>query len=311
MRRYALVVTLVLAVALAGALAVYAAEKGEQAAKGAKRPEGPPPKPLVVQFKHIPAHSFMETLKQLGRHPAVGEILQKVPMAVNQEANAVVILGPPEVTDYLAAIAKGLDQPNAFRAAQEERERADMAFHLKMGEARGKILGVPPSPPPSAMQPPMRAPGPGMQPPMGLGPGRGPAMGAPMGPPERGPGIQPPMRAPGPGMQPPMGPGPGRGPAMGAPMGPPERGAGMQPLMGPLPERGPGMRLPQGGPGRMGVGGSGRVGMGGAGGMGMQGPMRQLRVLWRLTSPEAREVLGLSADQADKIRKILEEASPE
>jgi hypothetical protein len=344
MKRYALVVMLAVAVALAGTAAVYAAEK-------AKGLEGPPPKPLVIQFKHIPAQSFMETLKQLGRHDQVGAILEKVPMAVNEAANAVVILGPPEVTDYLASMAKGLDQPNAFRAAQEEREREQIGFRLKMAEAKRKILGSPPSAPPpgprtpmgpgpergpmgqppAVIHPPMPAPGRGMQAPMGppqqgpgmqrrmgppqQGPGmqrrmglpqQGPGMQVPMGPPQQGPGMQRPMGPPqqGPGMQRPMGP-PQQGPGMQAPMGPPQQGPGMQRPMGP-PQQGPGMQRPMGPP----AGARGMMGMGGPGRMQMAGPMRQLRVLWRLTSPEARQALGLSEEQADKIKKTLDDASP-
>jgi len=331
MKRYALVVMLAVAVALAGTAAVYAAEK-------AKGLEGPPPKPLVIQFKHIPAQSFMETLKQLGRHDQVGAILEKVPMAVNEAANAVVILGPPEVTDYLASMAKGLDQPNAFRAAQEEREREQIGFRLKMAEAKRKILGSPPSAPPpgprtpmgpgpergpmgqppAVIHPPMPAPGRGMQRPMGppqQGPGmqrpmglpqQGLGMQAPMGPPQQGPGMQTPMGPPqqGPGMQRPMGP-PQQGPGMQAPMGPPQQGPGMQRPMGP-PQQGPGMQRPMGPP----AGARGMMGMGGPGRMQMAGPMRQLRVLWRLTSPEARQALGLSEEQADKIKKTLDDASP-
>ena len=279
MKRYALVVMLAVAVALAGTAAVYAAEK-------AKGLEGPPPKPLVIQFKHIPAQSFMETLKQLGRHDQVGAILEKVPMAVNEAANAVVILGPPEVTDYLASMAKGLDQPNAFRAAQEEREREQIGFRLKMAEAKRKILGSPPSAPP-----------PGPRTPMGPGPERGP-MGQPPAV------IHPPMPAPGRGMQAPMGP-PQQGPGMQRRMGPPQQGPGMQRPMGP-PQQGPGMQRPMGPP----AGARGMMGMGGPGRMQMAGPMRQLRVLWRLTSPEARQALGLSEEQADKIKKTLDDASP-
>ena len=318
MKRYALVVMLAVAVALAGTAAVYAAEK-------AKGLEGPPPKPLVIQFKHIPAQSFMETLKQLGRHDQVGAILEKVPMAVNEAANAVVILGPPEVTDYLASMAKGLDQPNAFRAAQEEREREQIGFRLKMAEAKRKILGSPPSAPPpgprtpmgpgpergpmgqppAVIHPPMPAPGPGMQTPMGP-PQQGPGMQRRMGPPQQGPGMRAPMGPPqqGLGMQTPMGP-PQQGPGMQAPMGPPQQGPGMQRPMGP-PQQGPGMQRPMGPP----AGARGMMGMGGPGRMQMAGPMRQLRVLWRLTSPEARQALGLSEEQADKIKKTLDDASP-
>ena len=318
MKRYALVVMLAVAVALAGTAAVYAAEK-------AKGLEGPPPKPLVIQFKHIPAQSFMETLKQLGRHDQVGAILEKVPMAVNEAANAVVILGPPEVTDYLASMAKGLDQPNAFRAAQEEREREQIGFRLKMAEAKRKILGSPPSAPPpgprtpmgpgpergpmgqppAVIHPPMPAPGRGMQAPMGP-PQQGPGMQTPMGPPQQGPGMQRRMGLPqqGPGMQVPMGP-PQQGPGMQRPMGPPQQGPGMQRPMGP-PQQGPGMQRPMGPP----AGARGMMGMGGPGWMQMAGPMRQLRVLWRLTSPEARQALGLSEEQADKIKKTLDDASP-
>ncbi|MCX5670986.1 MAG: Spy/CpxP family protein refolding chaperone [Planctomycetota bacterium] len=309
MRRQVLVGLMAVAVVLAGVAAGCAAEKvkGKPAApeltsgrliiserdlrefKGEqKRPEGPPPKPLIIQFKHISAESFIETLHQLGRHPRIGRTLEQLPLALNRDANAVVILGPPEATGYLAGIAKGLDQPNAFAAEQEEREREQMSFRLKMGEAKRKILGPPP-----ALQSP--------------------------------PGAKPPMRPPerGLGMRPPEGPPPERGPGM---MGMGRGGMGMggqrvAPLEGPPPERGPGMRMPEGPPPQRGPGmmGMGRGGMGmGRGGMGMQGPrmmenqgpMRQFRPLWRLTAPEAKEALGLSDEQVEKIKGILSEAAP-
>jgi Spy/CpxP family protein refolding chaperone len=311
MVRYLLVGVLAAAVVLAGATGICAAEKG-------KKPEGPPPKPLVVQFKHIPAQSFMETLKQLGRNEQVGDILSKVPMAVNEPANSVVVIGPPEVTEYLAAIAKGLDQPNVFSAAQEERQREQESFRLKMEEARRKILGppspggvkqpaVPPQGPVPRTMPQTGRPGQpsGMVPPMGPAPGRGPAMGGPMG---RGPQMGPPPQR-GPGMGPGMGMGMGRGMGMGGPM----RGPQMDQPMGPPEGRGPGTGGPMGGGPQMGPppqrGPGMGPGMGMGRGMGMGGPMQRLRPLWRLTSPEARERLGLSEQQTERIRGILSETS--
>ena len=287
MRRQVLVGLMAVAVVLAGVAVGCAAEKvkGKPAApeptsgrliitekdlrefKGEqKRPEGPPPKPLIIQFKHIPAESFLETLHQLGRHPRIGEILEQLPLALNRDANAVVILGPPEAAGYLAGIAKGLDQPNAFAAEQEERERGQMSLRLKMEEAKRKILGPPPAP---------QAPSPGARPPMGP-----PQRGLGRGPPQGGPGMRPPEgpAARGSGM---MGMGGGMRGMGGAGMG--MGGQRMGPPEGPRPERGPGRMSPEGprperGPGMMGMGGGmmGRGGgmMGGARGMmGMGGGM--------------------------------------
>ena len=310
MRRQVLVGLMAVAVVLAGVAVGCAAEKvkGKPAApeptsgrliitekdlrefKGEqKRPEGPPPKPLIIQFKHIPAESFLETLHQLGRHPRIGEILEQLPLALNRDANAVVILGPPEAAGYLAGIAKGLDQPNAFAAEQEERERGQMSLRLKMEEAKRKILGPPPAP---------QAPSPGARPPMGP-----PQRGLGRGPPQGGPGMRPPegpaargsgMMGMGGGMRGMGGAGMGMGgQRMGPPEGPrPQRGLGMVSPGVPRPERGPGM-----------------MGMGGPRLMGRQGPMRQFRPLWRLTTSEARQELGLSEEQVDKIRRVLSEAA--
>jgi DNA-binding transcriptional MerR regulator len=75
--------------------------------------------PIVLRFVHISAESFLETFEQLSEHEAVADI----PMALNEEANAVVVLGPPPVLEHLEKIARGLDQPNEYRAHQLERQR--------------------------------------------------------------------------------------------------------------------------------------------------------------------------------------------
>ncbi|MCX5677404.1 MAG: hypothetical protein NTX87_20670, partial [Planctomycetota bacterium] len=130
--------TLVLAGLVAGALS-----QGAQAAGAPGRAESPP-KPIVLQFKYIPAQSFMETLQQLGNNPHVRDVLKEVPIALNEPANAVVVIVPPELAEFLIGIAKGLDTPNEFREVVMRQERQQMEARLEFEEARHK-LGVPPS----------------------------------------------------------------------------------------------------------------------------------------------------------------------
>jgi hypothetical protein len=141
------------------------------------------PKPLVIKFKNIPAASFISTLKELGRGNKLGEGLAKMPLALNEASNAVVVIAPPEVAEYLSTIAKGLDTPNEFRAAQREAAAKDADQRLKIDTERKKA-GLPVEPAP-AMRP--QASNPGM---VGEGPrgrgygrmeGRGPGAMGPMG----------------------------------------------------------------------------------------------------------------------------------
>ena len=151
--------------------------------QAAEKAAAPAPKPLVLHFKYIPAESFMDTLGQLGNNPHVRDVLKEVPIALNEPANSVVVIGPPELGEFLGAIAKGLDQPNEFREAMMQQERQQMEARLKFEEARHK-MGLPP----------MQA-GPG-GPPMNRPEMRGPEMrqhmqpGTPMGPPAGMPGPQ-------------------------------------------------------------------------------------------------------------------------
>jgi len=255
------------------AVAVVAVAAVTYGARPPERPEGRPGRPpepevevVVLRFVHIPAESFVETLAQLGeRNAEIRAGLEQLPIAVNEPANAVVVVAPVEAVGMLRETAEQLDQPNEFEMHAREREmqehqrhlemenrrrdleREDIGFRMKMEEAKRRMSQ--PMPP----MPPMPMPsGPGM---MGSGKGRmrrgtcDPDCRCPNrgGPQCRGPGGMPacpcPMRG-GKGMPCPMGPG---GPGMRGP------GKGM---MGP---GGPGMR----GPGK---------GMVGPGGPGMRGP---------------------------------------
>jgi hypothetical protein len=129
--------------------------------QAAEKSAAPAPKPMVLHFKYIPAESFMDTLHQLGNNPHVRDVLKEVPIALNEPANSVVVIGPPELAEFLGSIAKGLDQPNEYRDARMQQERQQMEAHLKFEEARQKA-GLPP------MQP-----GPGMHGRQMHGPGMG------------------------------------------------------------------------------------------------------------------------------------------
>ena len=192
------VLTVVAALVLAGLVAGVFPE-GAQAAGAPGKAESPP-KPLVLHFKYFPAQSFMETLHQLGGNPHLREVLKEVPIALNEPANSVVVIGPPELGELLAAIAKGLDQPNEFRDAMQQQERQAMEARLKFEEARHK-LGLPTTQPgPMGPMPggwmcpncPMNRQGPAPEMRERMRPG------APMGPP---PGRPVPGAIPGPGPQ--------------------------------------------------------------------------------------------------------------
>jgi hypothetical protein len=270
------------AVVAAVLVALPAAYAADPPAKGEK-PQGPPPKPLVLRFHYIPAGSFVDTLARLGRGNRLGEGLAKIPMAVNEPANAVVIIAPPEVADFLATIAKGLDQPNEFRATREEQGRKEAGFRLKMEEARRKL--PPPAAPPAGPMGSMR----GMMPGMGGG-----MMGG--------------MMCPCPMCQR-MRPGGMMGPEMGRmrermEQGEHERMGGREGMRGRM-ERGE--QGEQAGPSERPGAMMGRMGPGAPGGA--VGPMMRMRRISTILGPEGRKAIGLSDGQADKIKNILSEMS--
>jgi hypothetical protein len=238
-----LAAAIVVMVAAMCAIASDAPVKAEKAA--------PPPKPLILKFKHIPAESFVASLKQLGHGNKLGEGLEKLPLALNEPSNSIIVLAPPEVADFLTTIAVGLDKPNEFRDERRAEEQKAAEQRLKIEEARQKAglppvsaapmarmrEGVPPQAPRDGMMP-GRMGGGMMQQRMGgmmqrqmQGAPRGPMAGM-MG---RGQGRGPGMMGRGQGRGPMMGQGQGRGPGM---MG---QGQGRGPMMGQGQGRGPGM----------------------------------------------------------------------
>ena len=251
-----------------------------------ERAEGPPPKPLVLQFRHISAESFLDTLKQLGCNPRVGEALEQIPVALNQPANAVVVLAPPEVGEFLITIAKGLDQPNEFRATLMQQEQREMEFRMKAEAARRQAASLPAPgrvPAPSPMAPGGPQPGPQM----GPGPrGPGGMMGMCPNCPMRRQGMMPEGAAAlRPRAAPPSAPRPEARP--GQPREGPRPGAAMPPRRSEAPPEARGPARESAAP--------------------TPGPM--LRQLWALLSPELRQKLDLSQEQADRIRKALTDAA--
>jgi hypothetical protein len=255
-----------------------------------EKAEGPPPKPMVLRFKYIPAESFIDTLKQLGRNPRVGEVLEQIPVALNQQANAVVVLAPPEAAEFLTIIAKGLDQPNEFRAIMMQQEQREMEFRTKAEAARRQAASPPapgrvPAPPP--MVPGGPQPGPQRGPQMGPGPrGPGGMMGMCPNCPMRRQGMMPEGEATlRPRAAPPSAPSSEARP--GQPREAPRAGAAMPPRRSEAPPEARGPARESAAP--------------------TPGPM--LRQLWVLLSPELRQKLDLSQEQADRIRKALTDAA--
>ncbi len=139
-----------LAAAVAAFLVVSATAASAQRPRSARdevwrdevrRPEGRPPAPhgepapgaIVLRFEHIPANSFMETLEQLAdKNEQLREGLRQIPIALNEPANAVVVIAPPEVAAVMMRVAAELDHPNAFAQHMQERERGNVEFHLEV-----------------------------------------------------------------------------------------------------------------------------------------------------------------------------------
>jgi len=129
----------------------------EGSAPAAARPVRPEareePRPVVLRFTNISAESFMGTLKQLGENEAIGERLREIPIALNGEANAVVVIAPPKTIAFLQTIARGLDQPNEFR--ENRRRQMEERSQGMMQEMRGR-MEEPMGQMPPRMQQPMR-----------------------------------------------------------------------------------------------------------------------------------------------------------
>jgi len=111
-------------------------------------PHGEPaPKAIVLRFEHIPANSFMETLEQLAHNNEhLREGLKQTPIALNEPANAVVVIAPPEVAAVMMRVAAELDHPNAFAQHMQERERGNVEFHLEVDKHKRCLLYTSPSP---------------------------------------------------------------------------------------------------------------------------------------------------------------------
>jgi len=76
----------------------------------------------VFRFQHIPADSFMGVIEQLGRKEPLRGILSQIPIALNQPANAVVIVAPPEAMGVFERLRGELDQPSEFHERMAHRQ---------------------------------------------------------------------------------------------------------------------------------------------------------------------------------------------
>ena len=126
------------------------------------RPQAPP-KPIVIQLNNLSVESFAGTLKQLARNPHVAAVLHELPLAINEEANAIVAIAPPEVGEFFTTIARGLDRPSSYHERNKNLERQEREFHMRreMRERAGSAFTPPAGPrPPGFPLPPARAPRP-------------------------------------------------------------------------------------------------------------------------------------------------------
>jgi len=124
-------------------------ERPRREAPRAPQPSGAP-KPIILRLKHISAESFMEVIEQLGRNEDAGRILRSIPTAMNREANAIVIVGPPEVAEFFERLVDGLDQPSEYHERMRAREMEERARMMQMHR------GHPGGPAPEAREQMMR-----------------------------------------------------------------------------------------------------------------------------------------------------------
>ena len=129
-------------VAVVAGLAAVAASAGAAHRERSALDEGerehgrPEIETVVLRFAHIPAESFVETLQQLAEHPEIRKGLDQMPLAVNEPANAVVLIAPPEVADAMRHMAEELDQPNEFFMHERERDAEELAWQVEMEERK-------------------------------------------------------------------------------------------------------------------------------------------------------------------------------
>jgi len=81
------------------------------------------PEIRVFRFEHIPAESFMSVLHQLAQKSPIGEIMSKIPIALEEHSNAVVVIAPPEAMELFDRIANELDAPSEFHKRMAQRGR--------------------------------------------------------------------------------------------------------------------------------------------------------------------------------------------
>jgi len=129
----ALVLVLAVTASVAAAAGRYRSALDDRPERG-RHPEV---ETVVLRFIHVPADSFIDTLHQLAeRNHEIREGLEQMPLAVNEPANAVVLIAPPEVADALRRMAEELDQPNEFRVHEREREMEDIECQIELEERK-------------------------------------------------------------------------------------------------------------------------------------------------------------------------------
>ena len=155
---------IVLVVVLGAGVWLSAADKDNDAKPHGPRPaarkpvrdakKGPHVRPVVIQFEHISAESFLHVMKQLARSDDGKRAHHGLRVAVHEEANAVVLLGPGDVVGVLHGIAKGLDKPSEYheRMRQREREEREEQRERDARQRRGR-MGMPRCPAGGPMMP--------------------------------------------------------------------------------------------------------------------------------------------------------------
>lgn len=128
-------VTLLLVVALG--VMVATAEAREDKAADVERPDGPAVEAVALEYQ--PVHAAMGTIEQLLDQDLFDDVRENLALAVNEPANAIVLVGPPEVVERLSGLLHDLDKMADQRREMDRERGKEQLEHLReMRERFGK-----------------------------------------------------------------------------------------------------------------------------------------------------------------------------
>ena len=121
-----------------GVLLAAPQEEDEQEAEQGKGQEGEGPEFRVIGLEHQPAQEAMETLEELFESDLFDKARDKVAFAVNEPANAIVVVGPERAVDLLEDMLRELDELTAKHRERMKDRQAERREMGKRKERRGR-----------------------------------------------------------------------------------------------------------------------------------------------------------------------------